>query len=110
MSFWHSFAKKFGIRSRGLEQQLAVTEAYRRVFLTNPSRADQQMVLAHLAARCGWNTITPPSVASKELWFAEGKRAAFAEIFSHLALSDDDVTAMNNAVKQEVAFNQTDAI
>lgn len=106
MTFWQSFAKKFGVRKRGLAEQMQISLAYQRVFKTNPSRDDQQMVLAHLAAVCGWNTITPPSVASKELWFAEGKRAAFAEIFSHLSLTPDDIAAMENAVRHEVAFNQ----
>lgn len=109
MKYWHSFVSKYKDAVKKLYPQYEITEAYRRVFLGKPSTEDQQMVLSHFAARCGWNTITPPSVASKELWFAEGKRAAFAELFGHIALSHDDMALFENAVKREVAFNQPDA-
>jgi hypothetical protein len=102
MNFWDRLSRKyFGPRSKSLEAQLALTECYRRVFLGNPSRADQQVVLADLAAQTGWNQITPVSVASDGLRFNEGKRAAFELIHRHLALSDQDVSALENAVKHE---------
>lgn len=109
MKTWLTFTQKFGARRKTLQAQYETTEAYRRVFQGHPQPADQQMVLAHLAACCGKNTYTPPNVASKELWFREGKKAAFAELFGHLALSHDDMAAFENAVKREVAFNQQDA-
>lgn len=103
MRIWQSLVRKFGIRTKSMSAQYELGEAYRRVFLSNPSRADQETVLADLAAKCGWNQITPASVASDELRFNEGKRAAFAGIFAHLSLSYEDVVALENAVRHEAA-------
>lgn len=108
MSYWNTFVKKLGTRLKSLSGSYEITQAYRRVFLDNASREDQRMVLAHYAARCGWNCITPPSVASEELRFNEGKRAAFAELFGHLALSYEDIADFENAVKREVAMANND--
>lgn len=102
MNFIQSLSRKFfGPRAKSLEAQLALTEAYRRVFLANPSRADQQLVLSDLALQCGWGQYTTPKVSSRQLWFNEGKRAAFDVAYRHLALSDQDVEALANAVKLE---------
>lgn len=102
MNFWHALSRKyFGQRSKRLEAQFELTEAYRRVFLTNPSRADQQIVLADMAVQAGWQQITTPGVASDRLWFNEGKRAMFECMFRHLSLSDADVAGLENAVKHE---------
>lgn len=106
MKIWHALTRKFGTFIRSMRAQLELGDAYRRVFLGNPSRADQETVLADLAAKCGWNQITAPGVASEQLWFNEGKRAAFAEIFAHLSLSQEDVTAFESAVRHEVAASQ----
>lgn len=104
MTNWHSNGKRH--KRKNLAAALDLTEAYRSVFLRNPSQQQQQEVLADLAARCGWNQITLPRDASdRELWFAEGKRAAFAEIFAHLSLAPDDVDALANAVRTEVALS-----
>lgn len=103
MRVWQSLSRKFGIRTKTMHAQFELGEAYRRVFLSNPSRADQETVLADLAARMGWNQVTAPGVASEQLWFNEGKRAAFAGIFAHLSLSGDDVLALENAVRHEAA-------
>lgn len=106
MSYWQSLTSKFGTFVRSLNAQYELGSAYRRVFSGNASRADQQTVLADLAAKCNWNQITAPGVASEQLWFNEGKRAAFAEIFAHLSLSQDDLTAFESAVRHEVAVSQ----
>jgi hypothetical protein len=103
---WHSLTKAFGIRTRSSRAQFELGEAYRRVFNGNPSRADQQLVLADIAAKAGWNTITPPSVASDELRFNEGKRAVFANIFAHISLAPADVQAFENAVRHEIVAEQ----
>lgn len=103
-AYWASITKKFGML-RFLRPQYELTMAYRRVFQGNPSREDQQIVLSDFAAKCGWNTITPSNVASKELWRREGKREAFAELFGHLSLSEEDIAAMENAIRHDVANN-----
>lgn len=109
MTNWLSFAKEFGRRLKAIPGQFAVSSAYQRVFLGNPSRADQERVLAHFAAACGWNQITAPGVASEQLWFQEGKRAAFGELFAHLSLSQEDLKALENAARHEVALNTDNA-
>ncbi len=104
MRSWQSLSRKFGIRTKSMLAQYELGEAYRRVFKGNPSRADQETVLADLAAKMGWNQVTAPGVASNEqLWFNEGKRASFAFIFAQLSLSGDDVVALENAVRHEAA-------
>lgn len=81
--------------------------AYREVFRGKASEPQQQMVLADLAARCGWNQITVPSkrVSSDDLWFQEGMRAAFASIFAHLSLSPQDMMDFDNATRREAALS-----
>jgi len=70
------------------------------------------MVLADLQARCGWNQVLDPKFASdRDIWFSEGKRSAYSEIFSHLSLSSEDLMALDNAARWEAIetaeLNQT---
>lgn len=106
MNYWASITRKFGLL-RFLRPQYEQTMAYRRVFQGTPSREDQQIVLSDFAARCGWNTIAPKGVASEELWRREGKREAFAELFGHLSLSPEDIAGLENAIRLDVANNET---
>ncbi len=102
MNFWERLSRKFPRRTHSAEAQLTLTRAYRSVFYGIPDRSQQQMVLADLQARCFWSQYTAPSGASsEELWYREGKRAAYGEIFAHLSLSPDDITALDNAARHE---------
>jgi len=102
---WFSLRKKHTKTDAATELKYALdlSAAYRSVFQGNPDRQQQQAVLADLAARCHWNQITVPTskASSEELWFREGKRAAFSEIFSHLSLSPEDLQALENAARHE---------
>lgn len=104
MTHWHSNSRKHSRKNLAAEMEL--TQAYRAVFKGHPDVLQQQAVLADLAAGCGWNKVTLPSVASdRELWFAEGMRAAFGLIFAHLSLSPEDVEALANAARREAALS-----
>ena len=106
MTRWHSNSRTHPKKTAAA--MLDLTHAYRAVFRGNPTSAQQQMVLADFAARCGWNLITLPRNASdRELWFAEGKRAAFSELFAHLSLSTEDVLDFENAARREAAILQS---
>lgn len=103
MNFWERTSRRHPA-TRGLDAELLLTRAYQAVFHGNPDRSQQQMVLADLANKCGWLKVTAPSGASdRELWFAEGKRAAYSTLFAHLSLSPDDVLALENAARHEAA-------
>lgn len=106
MNFWDRLTRRWSHRT--VEGQLRLTQAYRAVFQNgNASQSHRQMVLSDLQARTGWNQITLPESAAERVWFAEGKRAAYAEIFGHLSLSPADVDALDNAARHEaVALNE----
>lgn len=80
-------------------------DAYRAVFDGRSTEAQREIVLADLAAQSGFYRVTVPSpaLADRDLWFAEGRRSMFAEIFAHLSLADDDVKALENAARREAA-------
>ncbi len=100
MRHWARISRR--LPKKSVEANFQLGNAYRSVF--RDGSAESQQVLADLAARCGWNQITDPRTASdKEIWFAEGKRAAFGELFAHLSLSPADIAAFDNAVRHEAA-------
>lgn len=99
-NFWHRISQKF--QRRDLEAQIALTRAYRQVFYGNPDRAQQQMVLADLAARSGYyKVLSPRSASDKDLWFSEGNRHLFGVIFGHLSMTPEDVAGLENAARHE---------
>jgi hypothetical protein len=106
MKFWNRLTRRWSHAT--VEGQLRLTEAYRAVFHHgSDDQSQRQLVLADLQARTGWHQITMPDTADQRIWFAEGKRAAYAEIFGHLSLSPADVDALDNAARHEaVAINQ----
>ena len=109
MNFWNRITRRYrNKQSNDAQHELA--KAYRMVFFGNPDRAQQQVVLADLAAKCGWNQVSSPRATSRTLWFMEGKRAAFGEIYSYLSLSPGDIEALENAVRHEAAAGQDDYV
>lgn len=90
--------KYFTMRGR-----LALTLAYREVFRGKPTKEQQQMVLADLMAKSGWNQVSS-GVSSEELWRREGMRSFFGVIFGHLSLAPNDVFELENAARLEAAL------
>lgn len=112
MRLWRSLSTYFPdwlSKPQPLNAELQLGTAYRAVFDGRSTDAQREIVIADLAARSGFYQVTAPSPALKDrdLWFAEGRRSMFAEIFAHLSLHDDDVKALENAARREAAtFSQ----
>lgn len=109
MRYWTSLVAKFGFgrRARGAEAEYALALAYREVFSGKPSSDDQQIVLADLMAKSGFNAVTPSSASNEELRMQEGKRELFANVFAYLNLSPEDMQALGNAARRELVMNNT---
>lgn len=104
MSRWRSILSQVGFEkyhSWSAKQRL--TLAYRAVFQGSPSKEQQEIVLADLMAKSGWNQVSS-GVSSEELWRREGKRSLFGEVFSHLSLAPDDLFDLENAARKEAAL------
>lgn len=110
MKLWAALSDRFpGRKRRSYEAALRLSQAYRAVFNGQPSREQQQIVLTDLHAQCGFTQVSPSNVASGELRYREGMRAAYALIHAHLTLSPDDVAAIENAARRENATLSLDA-
>lgn len=83
--------------------QLVLVRAYQSVFRGNPSREQQEIVLADMAARSGFYKVTSPDVSSDVLRHVEGGRALFGHVFAMLTLTDEDIRAFETAVRHEAA-------
>ncbi len=104
---WRSLVTQFSFpKSRSQKAQVELTKAYREVFTGRPDKAQQELVLADLMAKSGWNRVSPPTMSSEQLWHREGKRTFFAVIFGHLSLADEDVRALENAARLEVVADE----
>lgn len=104
MNKWRSLSSFVGFEKiRSWAAQHTLSEAYNAVFLGNPSTNQQQMVLADLMARSGWNQVSS-RVSSEELWRREGMRSLFGVIFGHLSLAPDDLFDLENAARKEAAL------
>lgn len=105
MRFWARLTQKY--RKDSNEGRVVLSRAYRAVFRGDPSKAQQDMVLSDLAASCGFYMISPEDTDPYVQKYREGKRAAFAEIFSHLSLGPEEMTALENAARRD-AYGITD--
>lgn len=99
---WRTVSDEHSPHSYGGEEARLL--AYQRVFNGSPSKDDQQIVLADLMARSGFNQITDPTVSANEMFFREGKRAMFAEIFSPLTMGVKDLEDLSIASRREAAL------
>jgi hypothetical protein len=105
MSYWRSLSQIVPRKanSENYERAVRLTQAYKNVFTGNPSRDDQQVVLADLHALSGFQKVSPHGTTTEALWRIEGARTLYATIFAHLSLSDADVFALENAARHEAA-------
>jgi hypothetical protein len=104
MANWRSLASFVGYgNTKTLGAQHTLSSAYNAVFLGNPSTDQQQIVLADLMSRSGWNQVSS-SVSSEELWRREGMRSLFGVIFGHISLAPDDLFDLENAARIEAAL------
>lgn len=75
--------------------------AYNSVFAQG--REDVEMVLSDLANFAGFYKVAERGASADELNFDEGKRAAFARIWSFLTLTDRQLEELENAARDEAA-------
>lgn len=108
LRLWASLATLFPRgRRRKLEAAARLTKAYQEVFHGRPSREDQQLVLADLAAESGFYRVSPAATySSEQLWQQEGSRLLYGRIFEHLALEEADLRALEVAARREAAISQ----
>lgn len=99
---WRSLVSKFGIKqARGYRASLELSQAYQAVFHGTPDKEQQEMVLADLQAKSGWNRVTPPTASSDKLRHQEGKRELYGVIHGHLRLSGEDLRNLEHAARLE---------
>jgi hypothetical protein len=106
MYSWHSLARKFRGKGKPLDAQLELVGAYQRVFRGNPSRQDQEAVLADLASQSRFYQVSSPDTPDSVLRHVEGGRALYGRIFSMLTLGADEVQALELAARHEAALAQ----
>lgn len=83
------------------QADLRLINAYRSLFATG--REDAEMVLADLAAFCGFYQVEAGGADGAELNHHAGRRAAFGRIFNFLSLSDEQLAAMEQASRDEAS-------
>lgn len=109
MNRWPSITSIFGKRkARGLEAQVALTTAYRNVFQGSPTRQEQNIVLADLAAKSGFYGVSSSSLSDADLRHREGMRAAYQIINRHLTLTAADLHTLENAARIEMATDNNE--
>jgi hypothetical protein len=105
MSKWRSLSSQVGAdKFNSWTAQLTLSAAYKEVFQGKPSREQQEIVLADLMAKSGWNQVSS-GVSSEELWRREGMRSLFGVVFSHISLAPDDLFDLENAARKETALS-----
>ncbi len=75
--------------------------AYNSVFAQG--REDVELVLADLAEFSGFYKVADRGTSADQLNFDEGKRLAFARIWSFLTLTDKQLEELENAARDEAA-------
>ncbi len=104
---WRSLSRLFPwLKSRSTEASLRLTQAYMAVFSGKATREDAEVVLADLANYSGFYRTSPADTPSDVLRYQEGMRAVYGYVYSHLNLSPSDISALENAARQEAAVDQ----
>jgi len=104
---WRSLVTVFEGFSRTGRARLRLAQAYQAVFRGSPSAEDQELVLADILAKSGFNVVCDPSTPDSELRQMEGRRQLYAEtLYSHLTLAPADLLALENAARLEVQKEQ----
>jgi hypothetical protein len=75
--------------------------AYQNIFAKGGE--DVEMILADLAAFCGFYQVEQGGVTADDLNHHAGRRAVFGRIFNFLALSDSQLAALEQASRDEAA-------
>jgi hypothetical protein len=96
---WRSVAAYPDCQNRGAIAQERLTQAYRDVFCRKDESTE--IVLADLANYCGFYKVPPIGSPPETLLVDQGLRAAFGRLFSFLAMTDDQLAALEGAARRE---------
>ena len=88
-------------KRRTAKAQKRLVMAYRRTFRGEGDMEDAEIVLVDLARSLGYYHTTEPSDDTEQLWFNEGKRAAFGHIQKLLQLPSETLDALASRVIME---------
>jgi len=88
--------------------KLSLADAYRNVFLGNPTDAERDAVFVHLANASGYYRVSPPGLTADERAYNEGKRSMFGEIVAKIYLTDDERSALERATRHEALTDQAE--
>jgi hypothetical protein len=108
---WRTITSLFPNRAQtpadSLGAQRRLAGAYHAVFAGDPTREDQELVLADLAKESGFYRVTPArGTTTEELWQVEGKRLLFGHIFSFLNMREADLRELEYAARREAAMDE----
>lgn len=98
---WRTRARALRLTDNPALADAKLTAAYNSVF--TQGREDVEMVLSDLAEHCGFYKTSERGSSADDLNFDEGKRAAFARIWSFLTLTDQQLEQLENAARDEAA-------
>lgn len=102
---WVSLATQYqpGHR-RGMEAIETLANAYNNVFMGNPTKAEQQIVLADLECESGFVQVVIPG-PEVSLEYENGKRFLFGRIFRFLRMSMEEHNELHAAARLEAITN-----
>lgn len=99
---WHSIANKFPAgKRRQSAAELRLVSAYQQVFQGNPTREDQEIVLADLARYTGFLMFHAKEATDADLRYGEGMRSVFGHIHGHLSLTPEQREGLFRAARAE---------
>lgn len=98
---WVSLGSQFrrGLR-RGEQAMERLAQAYVHVFRGNPTKEDQEIVLADLHNESGFSKVFVPG-PRVNLNFEEGKRYTYGRIHRFLAMGNDEWRELQEAARRE---------
>lgn len=82
------------------EAEHRIGQAYQAVFLGQPTKDDQEIVLMDLANYTGFYRVTGPGGTPDQMPFDNGKRAAFGRVFRFLRMSNDEFASLEAAARE----------
>ena len=89
-------------KARTPEAKAKLTEAYRNVFVGGESA---EIVLTDLVDYCLYFTVVPIEAGDRALVDHNARRAVFGRILHFLSLTDEEMSGLVNAARQERITN-----
>lgn len=93
-------------KRRGSQAAVRLAEAYQAVFMGTPTKTDQQLVMADLAAASLFFATPGMEASDAELRHVAGARELYGRIHSNVTLTDEQALALMQAARTEIAAQQ----